>query len=124
MLRKSNRLSQPSVEVVDAKDKEIARLRKEISLMKIDHMGSRSPRSSSTLASPSLFWPDNDDDDTQLPHSASSFRSNTKSNTSTAILRKEFKKIVSEIQDRHEVELSEERHLRRQLEEKLQKETS
>ncbi|CUM63257.1 uncharacterized protein PRCAT00000828001 [Priceomyces carsonii] len=38
---------------------------------------------------------------------------------SNAILRKEFKKIVSEIQDQYELKLSEERMMRRTLEEKL-----
>lgn len=41
--------------------------------------------------------------------------------TSTAILRKEFKKIISDIQDQYELELSEERIRRRKLSEEVKK---
>ena len=40
---------------------------------------------------------------------------------SNGILRKEFKKIVGEIQDQYEVELNEERIRRRKLEQELNK---
>lgn len=99
--------SQLSPPATDAKDQEIARLRKEISLLKIDHIGEKSPVGS-VMSSPSLFVGEGEED---RPAKAS---------TSTGILRKEFRKIVSEIQDRHEVELAEERQLRRQLEKRLE----
>lgn len=100
-----------SLKEADAKDQEISRLRKEISLLKIDHIGDKSPRSS-TISSPSLFIGEGEEEE-------SVFRP-AKPSTSTGILRKEFRKIVSEIQDRHEVELAEERQLRRQLEKRLE----
>lgn len=106
--------SQPRVgspEAADAKDQEIARLRKEISLLKIDRMGDKSPRSSA-ISLPSLFMGEAEEDE-------GVFRP-AKAATSTGILRKEFRKIVSEIHDRHEVELAEERQLRRQLEVQLE----
>lgn len=101
-----------SPETADAREREIARLRKEISLLKIDRVGDESPRGSA-FSSQSLFLGDADDDENAVRP--------PKSSTSAGLLRKEFRKIVSEIHDRHEVEVAEERQLRRQLEEQLKR---
>lgn len=104
-------LNDHSRDTLDAKDKEIAQLRKDINLLKVEYLGNKSPRNS--IASPTLlFAPDinNNVSPTQKSNSASS-----------AILRKEFKKMVTDMQDRYEVELGEERLKRRQLEDKLAK---
>lgn len=112
---------------VDAKDKEISRLRKELNLLRIDNMGSKLPINSG-MASPSLLSHNsnssNEEDhaNSTIPHSPGypGFLSmNSGSSMSNAILRKEFKKIVSDIQDQYEVELGKERLKRKQLEEKL-----
>ncbi|PVH23274.1 hypothetical protein CXQ85_003008 [Candidozyma haemuli] len=113
-----------SRESSDAKDKEISRLRKELNSLRIDNMGNKSPRSSELL-SPSLLSNTSVDED----QANSTFPSSPGypgfsgmgggSSMSNAILRKEFKKIVSDIQDQYEVELGKERLKRKQLEEKL-----
>lgn len=107
---------------LQAKDKEIAKLRKELNLLKIEYLGNKSPRNS-VIVNSSLLSNIEDEDDRQLTHSQSSlnYKSHGLSSMSNAILRKEFKKIVSDIQDQYEVELGEERHKRRNLEERLQK---
>lgn len=101
---------------VDAKDREIAKLRRDVSLLKVELLGSKSPRNS-VMLSPSLLAADAESDATTslIP------KQYVSSSTSNAILRKEFKKLVSDMQDRYEVELGEERLKRRQLEEKWHK---
>ncbi|KAL6453237.1 hypothetical protein SBY92_004804 [Candida maltosa Xu316] len=133
-------------DTLENKDKEISRLRKELNLIKIDKLGKpynthHNSSSTSFLASPnmdsmnhlsvspitgeSLNIPESsilteveDEDNTSVnshgrPVSTSGF--------SNGILRKEFKKIVSDIQDQYEMELAEERMRRRKLEEELNK---
>lgn len=140
---------------IDAKDREISKLRKELNALKVDKIGTKNS-SSSHVASPHLLHgsptsiPHNfstmagppgsangdalefsgilglgvsvdEDDDSRLVSSALSTRPTSygSSSTSNGILRKEFKKIVSDIQDQYEVELGEERLKRRQLQEQL-----
>lgn len=108
-------LNEFSRDTLDAKDKEIAQLRKDINLLKVEYLGSKSPRNS-TIASPPLpFAPEMGASGTPIPQKP------TASSASSAILRKEFKKLVTDMQDRYEVELGEERVKRRQLEDKLAK---
>lgn len=118
----STSLSDSSRDSLDAKDKEIAKLQREVNLMKVELLGNKSPRNS-TIASPSLLS-SADSEPEQSP--TGTIPNNTlqkygSSSMSNAILRKEFKKMVADIQERHEVELGEERLQRRQLEDKLQK---
>lgn len=141
---------------IDAKDREISKLRKELNALKVDKMGTKIA-SGSHVASPRLLHASptssqhnlslltgppgstnsadgleasgylglgvsvDDDDDSRLVSSALSTRPTSygSSSTSNGILRKEFKKIVSDIQDQYEVELGEERLKRRQLQEQL-----
>lgn len=113
---------QDSRNSLQAKDKEIAKLRKELNLLKIENLGNKSPRNS-IIVNSSLLSTMDDDDDRSLLHSGASpnYKSHGLSSMSNAILRKEFKKIVSEIQDQYEIELGKERHNRRNLEEQLLK---
>lgn len=99
-----------------SKDKEIARLRREIALLRVDQIGNKSPRNSAAANMALLSSPTDESDD-----NSRQFRStyNQLASTSTALLRKEFKKILLDMQDQYEVELGEERLQRRQLEEKL-----
>ncbi|KAK6457619.1 protein required for some forms of polarized growth, localized to sites of polarized growth [Scheffersomyces xylosifermentans] len=124
-------------EIIMNKDKEIAKLRRELNELRVDRLGMRTGNGSSySLASPkmshdtshlqtqvspitgeSLQVPHDtlsEDEDISRPVSASY------SGMSNAILRKEFKKIVNNIQDQYEVELSEERLKRRQLQMEVQ----
>lgn len=73
----------------EAKDKEIAKLKSQLALLKIDKLGE-----------------EGEDED-------------RKKSMSNAILRKEFKKIVSDIQDQYEIELGHERILRQELQNKI-----
>lgn len=121
-----------------AKDSEIAKLKKEIYFLKIDKLGLKgmgsptrgnglSPVSSNlTMGSndnlvTTSIGGDIDDNAGTLPlHAAFAARPSSYGNsTSTAILRKEFKKIISDVQDKYELKLSEERIRRRQLTEEL-----
>ena len=112
---------------VTNKDKEIAKLRKELNLLKIDKLGSNvrsSPlRLDNNGSNFNLETPPNtesgDDDETGSIMSGFSATRPSTSGMSNGILRKEFKKIVSDIQDQYEVELEEERLRRRQLQEEL-----
>ncbi|GBL49550.1 hypothetical_protein [Candidozyma auris] len=111
-----------------AKDKEISRLRKELNSLKIETMGNKSPRNSGTMTS-SLITNATADENTESTEatspSYSSFSSmGAGSSMSNAILRKEFKKIVADLQDQYEVELGKERLKRKQLEEKLNEKTA
>lgn len=105
--------SSSSRDILESKDKEIAQLRREINAYKIEFLGNKSPRNSVHDALPT---PDYNENETFSP----SFKS-LGSSMSNAILRKEFKKIVADMQDQYEIELSEERYKRRDLEEKLLK---
>ncbi|EGW35272.1 uncharacterized protein SPAPADRAFT_53575 [Spathaspora passalidarum NRRL Y-27907] len=118
---------------LDAKDKEISRLRKELNLLRVDNIrkdhshlqGSTSSADLPDGASPELFSMmhltvsnvSNDDGD-----ETNSIHSNRPSSQglSTGILRKEFKKIVSDIQDQYELELTQERLKSRQMAEELE----
>lgn len=81
----------------DSKDKEIAKLRRELNHLKIDKLGSSNEQiEDSSERQPSIGM-------------------------SNGILRKEFKKIVSDIQDQYDIELSQERLLRKKCQEELQK---
>lgn len=104
--------SSSSRDILESKDKEIAQLRREVNAYKIDFLGNKSPRNSVNEA---LLTPELNEFESSSP----SFRS-PGSSMSNAILRKEFKKIVADMQDQYEIELSEERFRRRGLEEKLQ----
>lgn len=109
-------LNESSHDTLDAKDKEIAQLRKDINLLKVEYLGTKSPRNSIIASPPMLFAPEmngGNNNAVQQKPSASS--------ASSSILRKEFKKLVTGIQDQYEVELAEERLKRRQLEDKLAK---
>jgi hypothetical protein len=109
------------------KDKEIAKLRKELNLMKIDKLGTNvrsSPlRFENNGSNFNLETPPNtesgDDDETGSIMSGFSSTRPSTNGTSNGILRKEFKKIVNDIQDQYEVELEEERLRRRQLQDEL-----
>lgn len=105
--------STTSRDALESKDKEIAQLRREINEYKIECLGNKSPRSSMNYPPPT---PDSGAKETFLlpPKTLGTSMSN-------AILRKEFKKMVADMQDQYEIELSEERFKRRGLEEKLQK---
>ncbi|KAI5964663.1 PEA2 [Candida pseudojiufengensis] len=61
-----------------------------------------------------------DEDDLNSIHSFNKPVSNSGGGVSNAMLRKEFKKIVSEMQDQYEFELTEERMRRQKLEEELE----
>lgn len=107
-------------ESLEAKDQEIARLWKELNLLKIDNLGAKSGNTSGLLSPLLLSGNGNSDEDgtdyIQLQASPSLYKSYGATSTSNAILRKEFKKIVAEIQDHYEVELGKERLRARQLE--------
>ncbi|KAG7193298.1 uncharacterized protein KQ657_000709 [Scheffersomyces spartinae] len=116
----------PSVELV-VKDQEISRLRKELNQLKIEKIDNNSqPPSNLPLPSLNVVQLQSVDD-------LGSVRSNDGSvspvggqqlagaSLSSGILRKEFRKIVSDMQDQYELELSQERLLRRQLQEELDK---
>lgn len=103
--------SSSSRDLLETKDKEIAQLRREVNSYKIECMGSKSPRNSTIGANS----PELNDMESSLAYKSLA------PSMSSAILRKEFKKIVAEMQDQYEIELSEERFKRRDLEEKIQK---
>lgn len=113
------RLPDVGTDSLDAKDKEIALLRKELSLMKIETLGNKASHNPQ-IASPSLLSGMEGEEHTadvgDSPQSVYKYGQSM----SNAILRKEFKKIVLDIQDQYEVELGEERLKRRQLEAQLQ----
>lgn len=83
-------------DLLDSKEKEISRLKRELLALKVDTLGNK--RLSDLHEKDQLVPP---------------------TSTSNAILRKEFKVIVLEMQSQYEVELGEERLQRRRLEEKL-----
>ena len=130
---------------LENKDKEITRLRKELNLLKIEKIGkpynsNHNVSMTSFVSSPNLEFnhsavispitgeslniPDSttlvDGDDDNA--SVNSHGRPSSSGYSNGILRKEFRKIVSDIQDQYEMELAEERVRRRKLEEELEKE--
>lgn len=111
-------------ELLATKEREISKLRKELNALKIDQMGMKltstmsPPFNSSTLSLSPRHEQYDLDDDVRLQSSRMSPRPSS-SGTSNGILRKEFKKIVGNIQDQYEVELEEERLRRRKLEEQL-----
>lgn len=114
---------------LENKDKEISKLRKELHLLKVDNIGVSKHSSIATslkynsgdFSSPTVGkgsgTSDDDDVTSQILSVASKNPITTASGVSNGILRSEFKKIVSEMQDFYEQELAEERMLRRRLEE-------
>lgn len=90
----------------DSKDKEIAKLRRELNHFKIDNLGAT--HKDSNLAQ-------NGD---QVADETSSDRPSS-IGMSNGILRKEFKKIISDMQDQYEMELSQERLLRKKYQDDL-----
>lgn len=125
------------LDAVDQKDREIARLRKELSLLKVDRAGLTTPHpmfsllplmlhaaelpfSSSAnvaiLPIRELALPDTEDDAL-----LTLLATGPRHGTSAGILRKEFKKIVADIHEQYEVSLGEERIRRRKLQEELEK---
>ncbi|RLV88544.1 hypothetical protein JA9_004184 [Meyerozyma sp. JA9] len=127
------------LDTTKAKDAEIARLKKEVSFLKIDRLGSNtasSPKRGTNLSPVSSFntlgssesaasigaaETDDNANSSQLNSAFVARPSSFGNSTSTAILRKEFKKIISDIQDQYELELSEERIRRRKLSEEVKK---
>lgn len=109
---------------LESKEREISRLRKELNLFKIENLGMKpatlggfSP--THNISAQSLVISNDYIDDTSGDNEENISRPVSSSGMSNGILRKEFKKIVSNIQDQYEVELGEERMRRRQLEEQL-----
>ncbi|KAF8001694.1 hypothetical protein HF325_004195 [Metschnikowia pulcherrima] len=103
-----------SQESLKTKDREIYRLRRELNCLKIEVLGDKSPRASTAVNSSLLSSLESETQDERASNPMVS-PSRLKA-TSTAILRKEFKKIVEDIQDQYEIELEEERAKRRLLE--------
>lgn len=89
--------------VHDSKDKEIAKLRRELNNLKIDKLGIADHNNNSSMEQV-------DETNERAPSSIG---------MSNGILRKEFKKIVGDIQDQYEMELSQERLLRKKYQEEL-----
>lgn len=91
------------------------------------NISSPPPMQSSLLLDNDTLEPPSHDDEMSELQSLSSAMSTTRptsaqgSSMSNGILRKEFKKIVGDIQDQYELELSEEKLKRRQLQEQLAK---
>lgn len=116
---------------LENKNKEITKLRKELNLLKVDNIGvskrsslAISPRyNGGDYSSPATGkTPGNSDDDdatSQILSITSRNATTSASGVSNSILRSEFKKIVSEMQDFYEQELAEERMLRKRLEEEF-----
>lgn len=93
---------------IQSKDLEISKLRKEINGLRIDSMGSSlSPRPLGE------FSPNMDTSEDLATRSSNA--------TSSGILRKEFKKIIGDMQDQYEVELNEERVNRKRIEKELER---
>ncbi|CCG21574.1 hypothetical protein CORT_0A11890 [Candida orthopsilosis Co 90-125] len=113
---------------IDNKNKEITKLRKELNLLKVDNIGVSKRSSaatslkynsgdfSSTTTGKNSGTSDEDDVTSQISSIASRGGTTSASGVSNSILRSEFKKIVSEMQDFYEQELAEERMLRKRLE--------
>lgn len=138
-LKKTNLSNQSSIlydssDNIDAKDREISKLRKELNLLKIDKLGIKnsatklaSPNSSNSALSalspitsnfPSSYTDvDGIETESVIPSRPTSTNS---SSTSNGILRTEFKKIVEDIHDQYELQLTEEKYKRRQLQDKFQ----
>ncbi|KAI5957561.1 PEA2 [Candida theae] len=120
---------------IENKDKEITKLRKELHLLKVDHIGASKRSSMATplkynsgeFSSPtrtsgkSSNTSDEDDVARQISSTVSrgTAATTSASGVSNSILRSEFKKIVSEMQDFYEQELAEERMMRRKVEEEF-----
>lgn len=118
-----------SCDDIEAKDREISKLRKDLNLLRIETLGYRTSKSpsSSCSANISCLSPVAANleylEEKGYPGEQSSpyeIRPNSSgSSMSTGILRDEFKKIVEELHDQYELELCEERMRRRKLEEEL-----
>ncbi|KAI5953934.1 PEA2 [Candida margitis] len=114
---------------LESKNKEITKLRKELNLLKVDNIGVSKRSSAATslkhssadFSSPQVGknsgTSDEDDTTSQISSVASRGGATSASGVSNGILRSEFKKIVSEMQDFYEQELAEERMVRKRLEE-------
>lgn len=141
---KSSSMTSLNEDSITSKDKEISRLRKELNLLRIEKLGKKAPSPVEALSSPpaslvnnfqhhmntsadALSVPGDLEEDDALINSASTRPTSITGYSSLAggmsngILRKEFKKIVSEMHDQYDVELSEERIKRRNLQQELDK---
>lgn len=118
-------------EELESKDKEICKLRKELHALKIETLGignnpnKLSPpdlkRSSNVmLEKPSMEIKSPISEDGSLNTIGASRLSYNINNTSSGILKKEFKKILEDVQDQYELELAEERLKRKELQEKIE----
>ncbi|CAK9440286.1 uncharacterized protein LODBEIA_P43860 [Lodderomyces beijingensis] len=126
------------------KDQEISRLRRELNLLKVNKTGSSTPPDTggaSTLVSSSTNQAEHStnispvtraglgapfsslnvspSDEQDGSWSSSPTKAVSSRGVSNDILRKEFKKIVNELQDQYEMDLTEERLKRKKLEEEL-----
>lgn len=120
---------------LSSKEKEITRLRKELNSLKVDYIGLRPLPTTAGAMSPTHnlsahalvgggtenYYDNGSLNDGSDDGSNSVSRPVSTSGMSNGILRKEFKKIVGDLQDQYEVELGEERLRRRKLEEQIQK---
>lgn len=124
-------------DILESKEKEITKLRKELDQLRVDKISKQGRMSNSSLTSPKGGSPDltrvkspvtgellvhdglNDlsEDERNSMHSTN--RPTSVNGFSSNILRKEFKKIVADIHDQYALELNEERLRRRQLQEEL-----
>lgn len=118
-------------EELESKDKEISKLRKELHALKIETLGivnnpsKVSPpdlkRSSNVmLEKPSMEVKSPISEDGSLNTLGSSRSSYNTNSTSSGILKKEFKKILEDVQDQYELELAEERLKRKELQDKIE----
>ncbi|KAK6462381.1 protein required for some forms of polarized growth, localized to sites of polarized growth [Scheffersomyces coipomensis] len=140
----TNNISDSNSNIIQLKDKEISKLRRELNLLKIDKLGAKHANNSqfSLISSPKLVSdnlttsvspftsellsaPNHDEPEVEDQRSVNSGLSPSRPNSyggmSSAILRKEFKKIISDMQDQYEGELSEEKFRRKQLQSEIDK---
>ncbi|GEQ66425.1 hypothetical protein JCM33374_g88 [Metschnikowia sp. JCM 33374] len=115
-------LQNPSRESLKSKDQEIFKLRRELNELKIEYMGTKGSKTTKAVSPSLLSSLEGDKKDNYIQSVASS--STQVNSTSTAILRKEFKKIVEDIQDQYEIELEQEKAKRRDLEARLSQTSS
>lgn len=104
-------------DTLEAKDREISKLRKDLNSLKIEAIGHKSPRNLANMNFSLLSSLEGQDSGQTSPQG--SYGNYGGASTSNAILKKEFKKIVSDMQDQYEIELQEERLKRRELQEQL-----
>ncbi|RLV96241.1 hypothetical protein JA1_000448 [Spathaspora sp. JA1] len=121
----------PTYDSLEVKEKEISRLRKELNLLRVENIRKDQSISPGSGSSTDLPDPINSElfqmmhltishDEGDETNSLQSNRPSSVNGLSTGILRKEFRKIVGDIQDQYELELAQERLQRRQLAEELE----